>query len=126
LVTKRTSPNRLYRAAYPQSTTGTTTLEYITDIAVNAESTAGDISADGTSIVVRKYTGASPDIYIWHREPGMTVGQAMMAAPCSYNMLTWERQGEAIGWDPTGTGFYTVSEDETAGARIPIWYYGIE
>ena len=126
LVTKRTSPNRVYVAPYPQSTTSTTTMTFVTDIAVNAQSTGGEISADGSLIVVRKYTGSNPDIYIWHRGPGVSVGEAMAAPPCAYDMLNWERQGEAIGWNPDGGGFYTVSEDESAGAQIPIWYYEVD
>ena len=126
LVTKRTNPNLVYRAAYPHSTSSTITLGLVTSIPVSSQSTGGGISPNGRMIVVRLYTGASPDIFIWRRAPGQSVEDAFRTSPCSYNMLNWERQGEAIAWARDSLGFYTVSEDSTAGASIPIWYYDIE
>jgi hypothetical protein len=76
--------------------------------------TAGDISKDGTRIIVRTYTHA----FLWHRNATQTVGEAMQTAPCK-PFLAPESQGEAITFDPAGRGFYSVSE----GVARPIYFH---
>jgi hypothetical protein len=77
--------------------------------------TAGDISADGRWVLVRTYS----DAYLWPRPPGLSLAEAMKAAPCRVP-LAKEAQGEAIAWSPSGFGYFTVSE----GTREPIDYFG--
>jgi hypothetical protein len=55
IISKRDSPNRVYRAAYPQATSGTTTLEFVTLFDDFGSPTAADISPDGDEILVRSY-----------------------------------------------------------------------
>ncbi|HMR81402.1 MAG TPA: hypothetical protein PKD61_40100, partial [Polyangiaceae bacterium] len=78
--------------------------------------TAGDISEDGSRIVVRTYTQA----FLWHRGAGQTVAEAMQTAPCK-PFLAPESQGEAITFDPAGRGFYSVSE----GVARPIYFHAL-
>ncbi len=78
--------------------------------------TAGDISEDGSRIVLRTYTQA----FLWHRHAGQTVAEAMQTAPCK-PFLAPESQGEAITFDPAGRGFYSVSE----GVARPIYFHAL-
>jgi len=76
--------------------------------------TGGDISADGTAVIVRNNYTAS----LWKRRRGTALEEAFTSA-VEHIMLTWEPQGEAICFDPTGSGYYTCSE----GYRPPIYHY---
>ena len=58
IISKRDPTKHVYRAAYPQSTSGTTTLEKITELPNSNWITAADISPDGNEIIMR--AGASP------------------------------------------------------------------
>lgn len=67
--------------------------------------TAGDISLDGTKILVKNYS----NIYYWSRSLDQSVAEALSAEP---TMLQYdpEPQGEAIAWSTYEDKFYTVSE----------------
>ncbi|HIE55923.1 MAG TPA: hypothetical protein EYP90_12235, partial [Chromatiaceae bacterium] len=122
IVTKRMSPNKVYRAAYPQSTTGTTTLVYVATLPTTSGLswiTGGDISPDGRLIIV-KNDRATDYANIWVRAAGGDMGEALGQAPCLYPLHA-EPQGEAIGFNSNGTGFYTLSEAHHDSE--PIWYY---
>ena len=72
IVSKRLSSNKIYRAAYPQSTTETTTLELIATLPEKPEFkwiTAGDISSNGEWIIVRN-DQSNDSASIWYRAPG--------------------------------------------------------
>jgi hypothetical protein len=83
------------------------------DLGVGQLVTAGDISPDGSAIVLRTY-GA---VFVWSRRPGEDIAAAFGRQPCRAP-APGERQGEAIGTDPDGRGFVTMSE----GTGQPIWH----
>lgn len=120
-VTKRTSVGLVYRAAYPQSTSGVTTLQYVASIDWGGP-VGGDISPDGQLIIIRRYSGNSPEASIWTRPAGGSLWSAFAQPRCDVHLAS-EPQGEAIAWDALGQGYYTVSENQTPGAQIPIWYF---
>jgi hypothetical protein len=74
--------------------------------------TGGDISADGSQIVIRTYDAA----YLWLRKQTDSVAQALTTPPCTLT-LAHEPQGEAICFIPDGTAYLTTSE----GAHSAIW-----
>jgi uncharacterized membrane protein len=74
--------------------------------------TAGDISADGASIVLRTYTA----VYIWTRRGGENVATTFTRSPCK-RTPSLERQSEALAISPTGDSYVTSSE----GTNAPIW-----
>lgn len=121
-VTKTTTgTSEVYRAAVPL--VGDNVLQRVasirtrkTDRRGSERVTAGDISEDGSRIVVRTYTQA----FLWHRGAGQTVAEAMQTAPCK-PFLAPESQGEAITFDPAGRGFYSVSE----GVARPIYFHAL-
>jgi hypothetical protein len=79
--------------------------------------TAGDISATGDFIAVRGYG----DAYGWLRGMDQSVGEAMLAEPCTLSLAD-EMQGEILAFEPAGTGYFTLSE----GTNQPLWWYAYQ
>ena len=92
IVTKRESLSRVYRAAYPQSTTQTITMEYLGQLPWGG-ATGGDISPDGQEILVRRYFSAS----LWSRPAGGSIWDAFATTPCTVPLVS-EPEGEAISF----------------------------
>jgi len=76
--------------------------------------TAGDISKDGTKILLKSYG----KVYFWLRKEKEPVWETMKRKPeeLPYDI---QRQGEAIGFTPDAEGYYTTSE----GSFAAIYYY---
>lgn len=70
-----------------------------------SSATAADISQDGTKILIKNYF----KIFFWEREIGESVAQALTKAPKELPYVP-EPQGEAVGFQPDGNAFYTISE----------------
>lgn len=75
---------------------------------------AGDISRDGSQILLKSYTR----VYYWKRQGNEPAWQAMQRPPQELP-YEQEHQGEAIGFAPDGHSYYTVSE----GKKAPIYHY---
>ncbi|HEY4208999.1 MAG TPA: hypothetical protein VGM31_19375 [Puia sp.] len=78
--------------------------------------TAGDISADGAQILVKSYT----KVYFWPRPAQEPVWKTLQRPPTTLPYII-EPQGEAIGFDFAGAGYYTVGE----GKRPELFYYKV-
>ena len=103
---------RVYVARRPSSRR-VTTLRRSATIDVGAV-TAGDVSADGRTIVLRTYDSA----YAWRRRTGESVAGALRRRPCSVNAgLLAEGQGEALALTRDGRAFYTVPEGTKPALR---------
>jgi len=113
VVTKRTTPSRVYRCAYPQSTNGTNTLVYEGDLTMGWV-VGGDIAPSGRQILIKDYSA----VYYYARTSGQSVASALAVSPASVP-YTSEPQGEAVGWQGRERGYFTLSE----GASQPIYYY---
>lgn len=115
-VFTKESQAAIYVARYPQSTTQAGQLVKLGTIPVSTV-TAADITADGTGIVVKNYD----DSYYWSRQPGESIATALARQPLrlAYHK---EPQGEAIVWDGTGKGFFTLSEKAGSGPQI-LYHY---
>jgi hypothetical protein len=79
--------------------------------------TAGDISKDGTQILIKSYD----KVYYWKRPLNEPVWKVMLTQKPQELPYYMEKQGEAIGFTPDGKGYYTTSE----GVYSPIYYYKI-
>jgi len=79
--------------------------------------TAGDISKDGTQILIKSYD----KVYYWQRPLNEPVWKVMLTQKPKELPYYMEKQGEAIGFTPDGKGYYTTSE----GVYSPIYYYKI-
>jgi len=76
--------------------------------------TAGDVSADGTTIALRTYDRA----FVWRRRPGETVAAALRRPHCGADAdLLREGQGEALALTGDGRAFFTVPEGRRPALR---------
>jgi hypothetical protein len=116
IISKLENPHHVYRAAYPQSTSATTTLELVASFADGDAFTAADISPGGNEILLRSYATSSGSMYV--RPPGGSIAAAFNTTPVSIPLRS-EGQGEAIAFDVNGWGYYTTSE----GSNQPIYYF---
>lgn len=101
-------PGGIYVARRP-SARGVTTLRRAGAVRLDAGEavTAGDVSADGHTIVLRTYDRA----FAWRRRAGETVAAALRRRPCVADAdLLREGQGEALALTRDGRAFYTVPE----------------
>jgi hypothetical protein len=104
IVTKQESRADIYRASYPQSASEPDTLEFIATIPISLV-TAGDISPSGDDVLLKNLE----TVYRWRRQPGETLEHAFEQSPETMPYVP-EEQGEGIGWDLAGTGYFTISE----------------
>jgi hypothetical protein len=74
--------------------------------------TGGDISADGSTIVLRTYTS----VHVWDRAPGADIAETLAGESCTAPGPP-DAQGEAIALLADGSGYVTTSE----GAHAPVW-----
>jgi autotransporter-associated beta strand protein len=119
IITKRDATYKyVYRATYPQSTSGTTTLTLAATLTNSNQLTSADISPDGSEIIIRSYATSSGLLY--QRPIGGTITDAFNTTPITIPIHS-EGQGEAIGFDPNGRGYFTTSE----GSEQPIYYFDL-
>lgn len=108
VITKQTNAARVYRANLNGSSSGATLpLEFVRELAFDVAS-GGDISADGTQIIIRREDFAQ----LWQRCDGEAVGTALGRAGLTMPILgpPTEPNGEGIGFLSDGTGYVTISE----------------
>lgn len=67
--------------------------------------TAADISQDGSRILIKNYF----KVYYWERKTGESVADALARGPKEL-LYVPEPQGEAIGFQPDGKAYFTISE----------------
>jgi hypothetical protein len=128
IVSKRDALNRVYRAPFPHSTTQTITLEFVATLPWGDVlglgffgSTGGDIAADGSAVVIRRYSGVTPRATLWLRPPGTDLASVFTQPGCNVTLAS-EPQGEAICFAPNCLSYYTLSE----GAAQPIYYSAVQ
>ena len=118
IVTKWLPKARLYRLAYPQSTTEVITAQKVGEMTVGGDLTGGSISMIGTEVIVRGYSA----IYYWKRKPEENVGEVLLKAPIKTLPYQFEPQGEAVCFDKDNKGYFTVSERNIAPS-INLYFY---
>lgn len=117
IISKRESKVHLYRLPYPQDINQVTTLEAYGELPFTYVTSAG-ISPDGSEILLRTYL----QVFHWKRNAGQSVADAMQKNTARQLVVKAEPQGEAIGFDREGKGFFTISERASA-ASVNLYYY---
>jgi hypothetical protein len=117
IVTKREFPVTIYRLAFPQSTSEVITAEKFCTLPFQW-AVAGDISADGTKIVLKTYF----DNFLWTRESNETMAEAFKRAPIRIP-LEDELQGESFAWCHITGRYYTISEKSSGDQMPPLFKY---
>ncbi len=105
IASKESNVSKIYVARYPQSTTAVTTMTPVVQLYFN-KATGGDISPDGTEILLR----SNELIWYWKLSPGTNISAGLLTQPHVAPYANNEPQGEGIGFAADGTGYYTDTE----------------
>ncbi|BAV05409.1 hypothetical protein SAMN05421788_105137 [Filimonas lacunae] len=119
IATKEIYKSTIYKAAYPQSTTSTTTLVSVVKTPFDLL-TSGDISANGSEILLRNKS----QIWYWKRDTTKSIAETLLTAPEMAPYAGNEHQGEGICFAADNTGYYTNTEiRDYSGAVSNISFY---
>lgn len=114
VVSKREKPVHVYELQYPFGDK-VLTADNIASLPLT-QIVGADISYDGEEIIMKDYD----NVYYWQTN-GRPVADALKDKPLVLH-YTEEPQGEAIGFNRDGSGFYTLSET-LKGERTFLLYY---
>jgi hypothetical protein len=117
IISKHSKNGRVYRARYPQPTSGVDTLEYLDSLPYGMI-TAADISASGLEILLKNYGR----IYYWKRAPDESIIQTIVKPASQKPPYIPEPVGEAMCWNRTATGYFTLSEERDS-VHCRLYYY---
>jgi hypothetical protein len=112
VVTKSPSERAGVYAAGP----GATTMRRVATVRLGdaLEVTAGDVSADGRTVVLRTYDR----VLVWTRRRGESLAALFRRRPCTARAdLFEEGQGESVALTSNGRAFYTVPEGRLPPVR---------
>jgi hypothetical protein len=105
IASKTSNLSNVYVAKYPQSITSATIMTPEVQLYFN-KATGGDISPDGTEILLR----SNELIWYWKLAPGTSIAQGLLTQPEVAPYANNEPQGEGIGFAADGSGYYTDTE----------------
>ena len=118
IVAKHANPAKVYTASKTQLDAGNTNQLALAG-SVSFDSASGaDISADGSEIIIRQEDFAR----LWKRAPGQSVMGALAGLPVSIPVVgrPIEINGEAIGFDQAGAGYFTLSDSTN---NQPLYHF---
>jgi len=113
IVTKRESSVRLYRYPYPQNDSQIVTLERVPGVLPMTSVVAGDVSPDGSEVLLKTYD----EVYYWSRQGDEPLSTTLFRTPSEVPYKA-EPQGEAIAFTLSRSGFVTTTEE---GSNEPQW-----
>ncbi len=105
IASKSSNLSNIYIAKYPQSLTTTTIMTPVVQLNFN-KATAGDISANGTEILLR----SNELIWYWKLPANTSISQGLLSQPQVAPYFRNEPQGEGICFAADGSGYYTDTE----------------
>lgn len=117
VITKMLEPSRIYRASAAALAQGGTVQLSLVGTFNFVTPSAGDISPTGREILIRNEDTA----FLYRRADGQTVAQALAGSPIVAKVIgtPTEANGEAIGFDSSGNGYFTISE----GSNPRLYYF---
>jgi hypothetical protein len=119
IASKESNLSKLYVARYPQSTSSATVLSPLVQLFFN-KATGGDISPDGTEILLR----SNQSIWYWKLTAGTNISAGLQTKPQIAPYANNEPQGEGVGFAADGSGYYTDTEIKGyPGKLATISYY---
>jgi len=105
IASKESNTSKIYVAHYPQSTSTFTVMAPVVKLLFN-KATSGDISPDGTEILLR----SKELIWYWKLPAGTSIGAGLLTKPRRAPYANNEPQGEGIGFAADGSGYFTTTE----------------
>jgi hypothetical protein len=119
ILTKENSKSVVYIADYPQSTATTTLLKAKAILNLDLL-TAGDISPDGSEILLRD----KDQIWYWKRNNSESILQTLLKEPKNAPFAVNEKQGEGICFSSNADGYLTDTETQNhPGQACTISFY---
>lgn len=109
---------RVYRIAYPYSTTEINIAKFMGTIP-HAYITAADMSQDGKQLMIKNLDA----IYYWQLKENETPFEALSRSRDIGLPYYIERQGEGLCFDYKDSGYYTLSENGFQSGNIFMQYY---
>lgn len=119
IVSKRELNARLYELKFPFDNNKTNTFQFISTFPFGNNPdkdftgvTAGDISKDGTKILIKDYN----NIWYFQKLENESIVKALSKSPQkikAYSYSLEEPQGESVCWEFDNSGFYTASEEKS-------------
>jgi hypothetical protein len=116
IITKTDLRSKIFKLAYPYSTTVMNKVEEVGSLPYNYVVSAA-MSPAGNEILVKTYDA----IYYYPHQPGETLLQSLSKKPVSLPYQQ-EPQGEAIVFANNDSGFYTLSEKALA-SEVKVYFY---
>ena len=119
IVVKEEDRSRLYRAGADALRTGAPIALELAGYLNVDDISAGDISPAGDLIILRDEDRG----WIWNRPAGVSIVDSFKRAPrpVLVRASSQAQNGEAVGFTPDGTSYYTVSEgDQQAIVIFPV------
>lgn len=117
IITKRDTVSRIYKLAFPQSTTTINSATLVGSFAFNGI-TAAALSPDGKEILVKTYTA----VFYWKRNAGESIIAALQRSPVTLGYQL-EPQGEAICFKNDNSAFLTLSEKPFFASGVSLNMY---
>ncbi|MDB5090973.1 MAG: hypothetical protein JWR09_4967, partial [Mucilaginibacter sp.] len=105
IASKQSNNSHIYVSKFPQSTTSATTMTPVVQLYFN-KATGGDISPDGTEILLR----STELIWYWKLPAGTGIATGLLTKPQIAPYFNNEPQGEGIGFAADGSGYFTDTE----------------
>lgn len=123
VLSKRDQFVHVYRAAFPQNTETIDTLELLgqlprQQVGILEQLVGGDISPDGKEVLLKSYV----QVFYWRRADGQTSLVDLLETKPQVLPYQPEPQGEAIGFAADGSGYYTLSEEQS-GMEPRLYFY---
>lgn len=114
VLSKRDQFVHVYRAAFPQNTALIDTLELLgqlprQQVGILEQLVGGDISPDGKEVLLKSYVR----VFYWRRANEKTSLLDLLQTEPQVLNYHPEPQGEAIGFAVDGSGYFTLSEEQS-------------
>jgi hypothetical protein len=115
----RKDASLVFRNPAPQKAGVKTTLELIAELSTTFDIKGGDLSPDGSTILLRPHAAKRrTNALLWTWDRTRTLAQ-VFAEPGLQVPAAFERQGEAIAFSADGLSYFTIGE----GLHAPIYQY---
>lgn len=105
IASKSSNISQIFVVRYPQSTSSVTVMTPVVQLYFD-HATGGDISPDGTEILLR----SNQLIWFWKLPAGTSISAGLLTAPEVAPYANNEPQGEGIGFAADDSGYYTDTE----------------
>ncbi|MCO5948354.1 hypothetical protein [Mucilaginibacter flavidus] len=105
IASKESNTSKIYVASYPQNTSAVTVMTPVVKLLFN-KATGGDISPDGTEILLR----SKEIVWYWKLSAGTSISAGLLTKPHHAPYANNEPQGEGIGFAADGSGYFTTTE----------------